>query len=130
MSQIYHTVCRESPIDGVSRYYAQRVSSGTVSVEDLASEIASEAGQSEGTVLGLLYDLNNEICERLLAGYNVRLGNIGLLGLRFQGSGVEDEDEYSPELIDRVLLRLTPSSALKSALDVDSGNVSYTRIEE
>lgn len=137
MAQLYHLVKRNDPAtpsdNSTGLYYASRLSMGQVSTETLAKELAEEAGQSQGSVLGLLEDLNNEIVEQLLMGYKVRLGNIGLLGLRFFGTGSATEEEYSTDNINNVRIKFVPSTALKSKIAMDSGNVTlveYSKEED
>lgn len=123
MAQLYKIINRKSPTDSVTRKYASRMNIGKVDTETLAEELADEAGQSEGTILGLLEDLNNEIVSQLLMGYKVRMGNIGTLGLRFTGAGSASEEEYDTDNIRRVRIGFLPSTTLKSRIAMDSGNV-------
>lgn len=115
---------------GQTLYYASRLSMGQVSTETLAKELAEEAGQSQGSVLGLLEDLNNEIVEQLLMGYKVRLGNIGLLSLRFFGDGSETEEAYVTDNINNVRIKFVPSTTLKSKIAMDSGNVTLVQYDK
>lgn len=130
MSIIYKLHSKKNPMDSSDvKYFARRVSTGTVDTETLAQEIAVRAGQSEGTVLGLLEDLNEEILSQLMQSYKVRLGNVGVVSLRFKGAGVDSEDDYRSTNIDRVKLNLKASSTLKNAVSVDDEDVSFVKYE-
>ena len=58
--------------------YPQIVVSGTKSLKDLAKDIARRSTVHEGTVVGLLCDLESIIANYLADGYNVKLGELGL----------------------------------------------------
>ena len=53
------------------------VVSGTKSLKDLAKDIARRSTVHEGTVVGLLCDLESIIANYLADGYNVKLGELG-----------------------------------------------------
>ena len=54
--------------------YPQIVVSGTKKLKDLAKDIARRSTVHEGTVVGLLCDLESIIANYLADGYNVKLG--------------------------------------------------------
>ena len=57
--------------------YPQIVVSGTKNLKDLAKDIARCSTVHEGTVVGLLCDLESIIANYLADGYNVKLGELG-----------------------------------------------------
>ena len=57
--------------------YPQIVVSGTKNLKDLAKDIARRSTVHEGTVVGLLCDLESIIANYLADGYNVKLGELG-----------------------------------------------------
>ena len=57
--------------------YPQIVVSGTKNLTDLAKDIARRSTVHEGTVVGLLCDLESIIANYLADGYNVKLGELG-----------------------------------------------------
>ena len=71
MPILYKVINRKDPRapEGPGKYYASKMGLGMVTTKLLAKEIAERAGQSEGTVLGLLQDLETKF----------RLFQIGLL---------------------------------------------------
>ena len=52
------------------------VVSGTKNLKDLAKDIARRSTVHEGTVVGLLCDLESIIANYLADGYNVKLGEL------------------------------------------------------
>ena len=127
MALLYNIVRRESPMDGAGRYYAQRVSAGVCTLADIAKEISEYAGQSEGTVYGLLVDLNNEMVTQLLNSYGIEMGNIGKLKLKFVHNGTVDTvDEVTADNVKECRIHYVPSATLKSQLDVDNTDVEFT----
>ena len=127
MAILYNVVLRDSPVDGTSRYYAQRVSSGLCTLETIAQEISEYAGQSEGTVYGILVDLNKEMITQMLQSYGISMGNIGKMKLKFiKPVKCDSEDAVTADTVTQCGIIYTPSSTLKAKLDVDNTDVSFT----
>lgn len=131
MPIIYRVIQRQKP--GTQdpencKFYMSRNSTGLITTKIIASEIAASAGQSEGTILGLLEDLHNEIVNHLKNGYSVRMGNIGILRCTLQSTGQETEDLVDSSTIKRINVRLVPSVDLKKSIDLTNPNLDFKQI--
>ncbi len=114
---LYKVIERKDPrnMEAPGKWYAVKFGTGSVGVPRLAAEVAEHAGQSEGTVTGLLRDLLTEMQKWLLLGHSVRLGEIGVFSLTLNGSGSDTREDYDPSNVTRVRVRFTPSADLKSS---------------
>ena len=129
MPILYKVINRKDPRapEGPGKYYASKMGLGMVTTKLLAKEIAERAGQSEGTVLGLLQDLQREVLTWLQQGYSVRLGNIGILYVKFNGLGADSAEKYDPAYIMKVMVRVHPSTDLKSTVSMDNDKLDLQR---
>lgn len=73
--------------------YPQIVVSGTKNLKDLAKDIARRSTVHEGTVVGLLCDLESIIANYLADGYNVKLGELGTFSTTLTCRKVTDKSE-------------------------------------
>ena len=73
--------------------YPQIVVSGTKNLKDLAKDIARRSTVHEGTVVGLLCDLESIIANYLADGYNVKLGELGTFSATLTCRKVTDKSE-------------------------------------
>ena len=73
--------------------YPQIVVSGTKNLKDLAKDIARRSTVNEGTVVGLLCDLESIIANYLADGYNVKLGELGTFSATLTCRKVTDKSE-------------------------------------
>ena len=68
---------RHTGREGTAHPVSTNCSIGTKSLKDLAKDIARRSTVHEGTVVGLLCDLESIIANYLADGYNVKLGELG-----------------------------------------------------
>lgn len=129
MPILYKVIKRKNPRNPEvpARFYGSKIGLGMVTTKLLAKEIAERAGQSEGTVLGLLQDLQREVLTWLQQGYSVRLGNIGILYVKFNGLGADTAEKYDPGYITKVMVRFYPSKDLKSTVSMDNDKLDLQR---
>ena len=127
MPCVYKIIQRRNPrdIEGPKKFYGSKVSLGCVTTKTLAKEIGERAGQSEGAVLGMLRDLQNEVVDLLLQGYSVRLGNIGILYTTLKSDGADTAKGWDLSYLQSVRLRLRPSVELNNSTALDSGNLDF-----
>lgn len=131
MPLIYRVIARQKP--GTEdpenkKYYLSRNSTGLIKTETIAHEIAISAGQSEGTILGLLQDLHNEILSHLKNGYSVRLGNIGILHPTITSWGEETEEEVDASSVSKINVRFIPSIGLKKSVELTNSYLDFKEI--
>lgn len=113
---LYKIIERKDPRtpDEEGKYYASKLNLSKVTNRELAEYIATRAGQSQGTVFGLLEDMFQEMLRYLYDGYSVQFGDIGTLRCSFNGLGVENKEDWDTDLLSRVRVLFTPSAELKA----------------
>ncbi len=72
------------------KYFAKAVSQGEVTLEDIAAEACRNSGFSEGSVVGVVTELQDILKQRLREGQTVVLPGIGRFSLRVESIGVDD----------------------------------------
>ena len=80
---------------GYGKYYAKAVSQGEVTLEEIAAEACRNSGFKEGTVVGVVTELQELLKEKLADGQTVVLPGIGRFSLRVKSLGVEDPKEFN-----------------------------------
>ena len=66
------------------KYFAKAVSQGEVTLEDIAAEACRNSGFSEGSVVGVVTELQDILKQRLREGQTVVLPGIGRFSLRVE----------------------------------------------
>lgn len=114
--------------EGQGKYYGIKRSAGRINLNFIAKEIAERAGQSEGTVIGLLEDLHNEMVRLLQLGYKVRFANLGVFSLQIHGTGSATKEDYDPSFMQKIMVRWRPSTDLKSSMSLLNDEVQFVNI--
>lgn len=81
--------------NGYGKYYAKAVSQGEVTLEEIAAEACRNSGFTEGTVVGVVTELQELLKEKLADGQTVVLPGIGRFSLRVKSIGVYDPKEFN-----------------------------------
>lgn len=125
----YNIVGRKNPSDkgAPKKYYAVQKSLGNVTLEQLAEYVARKRGQSAGTVVTVVQDICNEIAEYCKNGYNVSLGELGIIQLRIRNvkGGAETEEDFTNSNIDSLGLTFKSRKLMKAALQ----NINFTNVK-
>lgn len=77
------------------KYFAKAVSQGEVSLKEIAEEACRNSGFSEGSVVGVVTELQNILKEKLMDGHTVVLPGIGRFSLRVESIGVDDPKDFN-----------------------------------
>ena len=77
------------------KYFAKAVSQGEVTLDELGEEICRNSSFSEGTVVGVVSELQDLLKEKLRDGQTVVLPGIGRFSLRVESIGVDDPKEFN-----------------------------------
>jgi len=104
-----------------AKYYALAENEGIVDLYELAAQITKYSSLSGGDVLNVLENMVDASSLYLLTGRGVRLGRLGMLRIILKSDGVENPDDFSSKLINRVKLKFTPNAHMKKQLQ----NISY-----
>ena len=76
------------------KYFAKTVSQGEVTLEEIAAEACRNSGFSEGSVIGVVTELQNLLKQKLSDGQTVVLDGIGRFSLRVESIGVDDPKAF------------------------------------
>lgn len=95
---------------------ARQVNLGRVDIDQLATEIAEVTSLGEGDVKSVLLHLAKQSVSYLTMGFSVQLGDLGTLTPRISAKAIPVGGKYTTDLIRRVNVRYTPSSAMKTRL--------------
>ena len=102
------------------KFYPQMAPGEPVMLRTIVGRIEKRSGVSSASVKAVLDALQYEILQTLSDGNSVRLGDLGSFRLTMHGEGVttaKEAKEKGANLIKRVSVRFTKSSAMRLALD-------------
>lgn len=77
------------------KYFAKAVSQGEVTLEEIAAEACRNSGFSEGSVIGVVTELQEILKHRLSDGQTIVLPGIGRFSLRVESIGVNDPKAFN-----------------------------------
>ena len=104
------------------KYFAKAVSQGEVTLEDIAAEACRNSGFSEGSVVGVVTELQDILKQRLREGQTVVLPGIGRFSLRVESDGVDNPNDFNiGKHIRRVICRFLPAGHRNT-----DGTISYS----
>ena len=112
---------------GYGKYYAKAVSQGEVTLDDIAKEACRNSGCSEGTVIGVVTELQDILKQRLSEGQTVVLTGIGRFSLRVESIGVDDPKEFNiGRHISRIVCGFLPAShRVNTGSGTKNGHIVY-----
>ena len=77
------------------KYFAKAVSQGEITLDEIGKEICKNSSFSEGTVLGVVTELQDTMKEKLREGQTVVLPGIGRFSLRVESIGVNNPKDFN-----------------------------------
>lgn len=77
------------------KYFAKSVSQGEITLDEIGKEICKNSSFSEGTVIGVVTELQDTLKEKLREGQTVVLPGIGRFSLRVESIGVDDPKDFN-----------------------------------
>ena len=77
------------------KYFAKSVSQGEITLDEIGKEICRNSSFSEGTVIGVVTELQDTLKEKLRDGQTVVLPGIGRFSLRVESIGVDDPKTFN-----------------------------------
>ena len=77
------------------KYFAKTVSQGEITLREIMKEAWRNSHVSEGTVIGVVTELEDLLKEKLGEGQTVVLPGIGRFSLRVESIGVDDPKEFN-----------------------------------
>ena len=119
MTVKYNVVARHNPRDIAAppKYYPSVVSSGEVTIQQLAEKIADISTVSSIDVVAVLEAFVQLVPRELTEGNIVRLGDLGSFWLRVKSDGSVTPEEVSASNVNKILPKFTPSKRFKKVLN-------------
>ena len=119
MTVKYNVVACHNPRDIVAppKYYPSVVSSGEVTIQQLAEKIADISTVSSIDVVAVLEAFVQLVPRELTEGNIVRLGDLGSFWLRVKSDGSVTPEEVSASNVNKILPKFTPSKRFKKVLN-------------
>ena len=77
------------------KYFAKAVSQGEVTLKEIAEEACRNSGFSEGSVVGVVTELQDILKEKLRDGQTVVLPGIGRFSIRVESIGVDTPKDFN-----------------------------------
>jgi len=99
------------------KFYLRPVSSGEMTLDDLASEISHASSLTEADVHAVLQSLVRAIPRAIADGYIVRLGNLGSFRMSVNSSGSERREDVSEKNIQKRRLIFYAGRQVKKELE-------------
>ncbi|WP_455624213.1 HU family DNA-binding protein [Parabacteroides sp.] len=117
---------KDAPTDG-KRFYAQLVSNGTVSLDELCESIAEETAQTSADVKSIFDRLPRILRRHLSEGRNVQMGEFGSLRPTLGSQGSLTKKEFdAATMMKKPGLVFTPGKLLQRMRD----DVTFLRVKD
>ena len=109
-------------------YYAKAQSSGEVTIDEIAEDIAYATSMTDGDVLNAIRGLIKQLNKHLAAGKIVRLENFGSFQLQLQSIGAETKKAFKSTNITDVNIQFRPGSSIKAVTRAGDGGLTFQRV--
>lgn len=118
MTAKYNVIARGNPSNPAApkKHYASFISSGKMTLRQLAKQIASISTVSSIDTLAVLEAFLQVIPQQLAEGNIVSLGEFGSFRLKVKSAGSETPEAVSAHNITNVLPQFTPAKAFKQVI--------------
>jgi predicted histone-like DNA-binding protein len=112
------------------KYYAKAQSTGTVSVNELASAIAYATSLTDGDVLNVIRGLVYQMNLQLQAGKIVQMEQLGTFRLQLHSAGADDEKSFTNSYIRSASIHFRPGESSRAVTrgGVD-GTLTFKRVD-
>ena len=114
--------------DGKKKYYAKAQASGTVTMDEMAEEIAYATSLTDGDVLNVTRALIRQLNKNLAAGKIVKMENFGSFQLQLQSEGTETEKVLTSANILAAPIQSRPGNTIKAATRTGDGGLTFKRV--
>ncbi|QYR02527.1 HU family DNA-binding protein [Riemerella anatipestifer] len=101
---------------GIKKWYAQAVSAGELTIDDMVKQIEKFSALSEADIKGVLVALENVAQEALANGYMVRLEKLGTLYPTLSSGGAATEKDFNQSLIKSVGVNYRPGKRILDSM--------------
>lgn len=101
---------------GIKKFYANVVTEGELSVDDLVKQIEKFSALSEADIRGVIIALENVIQQGLADSKIIRLEKLGSLYPTLSSNGVATEKEFTANQIKSVSVNYRPGTRIVEAM--------------
>ena len=91
------------------KWYAAPVYNGKISAFQLNKQVIIQSKLDKDIVKKVVDITADEISKLLTEGYSVMFDNMGTFRVSFSSEGVEEKEDFSPEMINNIKVIFTPS---------------------
>ena len=111
--------------DNISRnpktgFYAQVVTKGTVDTQELCKDIANRCSLTVADMKAALEALTQTVEKKLLDGYNVNIGDLGIYSVSAESNTVEEPEKIHGQSVKVKNVNFRPSVRLKESMKKSS----------
>ena len=120
MAVDYNVVPRRNPAKPTEtpKYYVQVVSSGKMSLRELARRISAISTVSVADVMAVLEGFLEIVPQTLAEGKIVNLGDFGSFSLTLSSTGAPDADSFTAANISKTSVRFRPGKEFAKTIKV------------
>lgn len=116
---------KDAPEDAI-KYFAQAAANGTVSFDEICSDVAEETAQTSADVKGVVDRLTRHLRKHLEAGRNVQVGDLGSFRMAIASKGAADVASFNAAtMMKGAKVVYTPGKALQEM----RARVTYERVK-
>lgn len=112
----YYALAKKNPVTKVVKYYATIAPTTPMNLTQVAEEIEKICAMTSADVKAILDAMEYVIRKALLNGNAVRLGDLGSFRPTLTSKASDTKEAVSPDRIQRVRCRFTPSANLAREL--------------
>ena len=118
MAVNYKAVAKKNPLKQTDppKYYAQAISTGDVSLRQLAKLITGNSTVKSADTMAVLEGLLEVIPQALADGKIVRLGDFGSFSLSISSDGVDSAEKLSSVSIRKTAVKFRPGKEFSNAI--------------
>lgn len=117
---------KKNPQTGLVKYYAQVAPTKPIFLDAITEKIANESTVTEHDVKAVLSALQEQVLLSLREGQTLRLGDLGSFRLTIKSKGKATAKEVTPDDVERLRVRYTMSSRLRSALAKGQRGIAFS----
>lgn len=101
---------------GIKKWYAQAVSNGEMSIDDLVQEIEKFSTLSEADIRAVIIALENVMSGALANGKIIRMDKLGSFYTGLSSEGIAPRKDFNVHMIKSVKVHYRPGKRIRAAL--------------
>lgn len=111
-------------------YYAKAQTTGEVTIDEIAEDIAYASSMTDGDVLNAIRGLIKQLTKHLASGKIVRMENFGSFQLQLQSTGAETEQQFTSANITGVSIQFRPGKVIRATTRAGEGGLSFHKVSK